>query len=57
MRIQKTEGKYRVELYNGHHAGDIVWDQIWEVWRFNVRSCSLSYYYMKKITKFMKKLK
>ena len=56
MKITKTKGEYRIELDNGHHAGDIIWDETWEAWRFESRSCRLSYYYMKKITKFMKKL-
>ena len=57
MRIQKVSGEYEVRLGNRHLAGKIVWDSIWEEWRFVPENCRLDYDYMKKITKFMKKLK
>jgi hypothetical protein len=55
--IIKTKGEYEFLLANGHLAGKIVYDKIWECWRFESNSCRLSKEYIKELNKFMDKLK
>ena len=33
--IKKTKGEYEFRLLNGHLAGKIVYDGVWDCWKFN----------------------
>lgn len=56
MKIRKIKGEFEVRLDNDHLAGHIVWDALWKTWRFEPKSCRLSFPYIKDLYKFMRKL-